>query len=192
MLAPDVPAMKAAGLNSVVAVLRGMVTAADFERFVARLPAPTRALVEDPLLAIAWAPLEDAIAVFDHAYAELFAHDDARMFELGRLQLRADMTTIYRFLLRIATPAFVGSRVVQIYGTYARNCGALRTTLNEPQRLQIAMERRPFSSRPFCEYMRGSTFGVLELTGVKQLSVVIGDHDATWTRCEFDASWAHD
>jgi hypothetical protein len=190
MLSANAPALKAAGLNSLIAVLRGMVTAAEFDRFVARLPPATRALVEDPRLAIAWGPLEDGIAVVDHAHAQLFGRDDARMFELGRLQLRADMTTIYRFLLRIATPTFVGSRVVQIYGTYVRNCGALRTTLSEPQRLQITMEQRPQSSRALCEYLRGSTFGVLQLTGVKQLAVAIGDHDATWTRCQFNASWA--
>lgn len=186
----NTPALKAAGFNSLTSVLRSMASDADFQRFTEALPPGSREAVSCPPLAVTWVPLTDAAPIWEAAYEHLFARNDERMFELGRLQLRTDMLGIFRLVLRVATPAFVASRTGEIYASYTRNCGSLRSVLSEPRRLHILMDERPLSSKPFCEYMRGSVFGVLELTGVRELAVTIGERNATSSRCRFESAWA--
>jgi hypothetical protein len=183
------PLLKAAGFNSLMRVLHDMVTPAAHARFVALLPEATRALVSSPPLAISWLPLEHSAPVYEVAYESLFARDDEAMLELGRKQLRTDMTGIYRLLLRAATPAFVAGHVGKIYGTYTRDCGTLRVEVHSANELTLLMDGRPFSSRPFCSYMRGSILGVLQLTGVRNLSVRMTQLPTFPARCSFTATW---
>jgi hypothetical protein len=184
------PLLKAAGFNSLMRVLQEMVTPEAHARFVSLLPDATRALVVDPPLAISWLPLEHAAPVYEVAYESLFARDDEAMRRLGRTQLRNDMTGIYRLLLRATTPAFVAAHVGKIYGTYTRNCGTLRPEVQSANELALLMDGRPFSSRPFCSYMCGSILGVLELTGVRSLSVRMTELPTFPARCSFSATWA--
>ena len=184
------PVLKAAGFNSLMQVLHDMVTPEAHARFVAALPDATRALVLSPPLAISWLPLEHSAPVYEVAYETLFARDDEAMLRLGRKQLHNDMTGIYRLLLRATTPAFVAAHVGKIYGTYTRDCGTLRAEAPTGTALALLMEDRPYSSRPFCSYMRGSILGVLELTGVRNLAVRMTELPSFPARCRFSATWS--
>lgn len=184
------PLIKAAGFNSLVATLRGMVPGPDFDAFVAGLPRACADLILEPPLAMSWISLEDAEPVYALTFERLFNRDPNRMVELGRAQLRTDMTGIYRMFLRVASPAFVAARTSEIYGVYARDCGTLRTVVEQPGRIEILLADRPFPSPAFYHYLRGSVLGAMELTGVKQLSVTIAEGAGNSTRCLLRVTWA--
>lgn len=184
------PELKAAGFNSLVGTLRDMVPRAAYDTFVDDLPPRTRALIVQPPLAMSWISLEDSVPVYTLAFERLFDRKPGKMFELGRAQLRADMTGIYRVFLRIASPRTVAARTAEIYRMYTRHCGTLDVVLDQTGRLDILAEERPFASSAFYHYLRGSVFGVLELTGVKRLAVTIVDGGGELPRCLFRVTWS--
>jgi len=184
------PELKAAGFNSLIAVLRGMVSAPAFEDFVTALPPACAALIRQPPLAVSWISLEDTAPLHPVAFDRLFAREPAKMCELGRLQLRADMTGIYRLAIRIASPAYMAERSSKIYAMYTRGSGTLRTVVDQPGRIEILVEDRPFASSALYHYMRGTMLGVFELTGVKRVSVTIVEGGGNSPRCLFRIIWS--
>jgi hypothetical protein len=187
----DVPApmMKAAGVNSLVAVLVTMVPKERLSAWVKHLPAASAALIERPTMHQSWVPLEDVNPLWTESLTGLFDGDLHKLFELGRLQLRADMSGIYRVFLRVASPGFVADRAAAIYGVYVQHCGALTVVNRFEGGLDIAVTERALPSLALFEYLRGSIFGALELTGISNLQVTItaAPHDdervyrATWS-----------
>ena len=161
-----------------------------YDTFVAGLPPRTRALILQPPLAVSWISLEDSVPVYTLAFERLFDRDPGKMFELGRAQLRADMTGIYRMFLRIASPRIVGARSADIYRLYTRKCGTLTVVVDQAARLDVLVEGRPFGSAAFYHYLRGSVFGVFELTGVKRLNVTLVDGGGDLPRCLFRVTWS--
>lgn len=181
--------LKAAGVNSVIAVLATMVPKPAFEAWVQQLPQATASLIKHPRLPQSWVPLADINPLWTDSLPGLFHGELHKLFELGRLQLRADMSGIYRVFLRVASPAFVADRAAAIYGVYGQHCGALDVVARSNNSLDIAITERPFPSAALYEYLRGSIAGALELTGVNNLRVEMvaapNDHErlyrATWT-----------
>lgn len=182
--------VKAAGFNSLIATLRGMVSASAFDDFVASLPPACAALIREPPLALSWIRLSSVAPIYPDIFERLFNRDPVKMFELGRAQFRADLSGIYRMFLRVASPTFVAERTSDIYKLYTRECGTLRTVLNQPGRIEILLEGHPFGSLAFYHYLRGSMFGAIELTGVSQLNVVIIDGGGDSSRCQLRATWS--
>lgn len=181
--------IKAAGFNSCIATLRGMVTGPALDELVTVLPRACADLILEPPLAMSWIPLEHAEPIYPLVFEHLFNRDPVKMFELGRAQLRVDMSGIYRMFLRVSTPAFVAARASEIYGVYARDCGTLRPVIEQPHRIELLLEGRPFPSQAFYYYLRGSVFGAIELTGVKQLSVTIIEGGGISSRCQLRVTW---
>jgi hypothetical protein len=186
----EAPEIKAAGFNSLIAVLRGMVPAPAFESFVAALPRECGDLIREPPLAVSWLPVAHVAPVHQGAFEHLFAREPAKMCELGRLQLRADMSGIYRLAMRVATPAYIAERTSKIYALYARGCGTMRTLVDQPGRLEILVENRPLPSSAFYHYIRGNILGVIELTGVKRVSATILEGGGDSARCLFRVTWS--
>ncbi len=186
----SLPELKAAGFNSLIKALREAVPAVAFDAFIAGLPPRTAALIVQPPLAMSWISLEDSVPVYPLSFERLFNRDPGKMFELGRAQLRADMTGIYRMFLRVASPRIVARRTSEIYRMYARECGTMDVRVDEPGRLEILVQDRPFASPAFYHYLRGSVFGVIELTGVKRLSVTIVEGGGDSSRCQLRVTWS--
>jgi len=184
----NTPELKAAGLNSLLTVLARMVPPKVFEGWLHTLPTTTEELLTRPRYAQEWVPLEHINPLYVAALADLFGGDTSRMFELGRQQLRNDMTGMYRVFLRVASPAFVASRTGAIYGVYARHCGTLRVVDDGEHFLDVALEQRPFPSEAFFHYLCGSIHGALELTGIDDLNVSIVGAPAADTRL-YRATW---
>ncbi len=182
--------IKAAGFNSLVGTMRAMVPASTFAEYVAALPPDSASLILEPALAFSWIALERAAPVYPLAFEHLFGRDPLKMFEVGRTQLRADLTGIYRTFMRVASPVFVAERSADIYKLYTRECGTLRTVLNQPGRIEVLLEGRPFGSLAFYHYLRGSVFGAMELTGVTRLNVAIIDGGGDSSRCQLRATWS--
>lgn len=178
------PEVKASGCNSVIETLRSMVHPEDFARFVDKLPPRSKALVEHPPIAMAWVPLEDMAVIFRLAHLHLFAGIDSRMEDLGRRQIRADLTGIYRLLMRIPSPAYIISQTAKLYATYARSCGEMRIVRNEPNWVEAEIIGRPHTSTAFWRYFGGNIFGIIDLAQVRSptVALVAGGGDENWAR----------
>ena len=182
-------ALKAAGFNSCVAALRRMVDGAAFERFVSSLPEDQQQPILWPHIASAWIPAEIADAVMAAIHAGPLGGSDEKMFELGRQQIKDDMSTIYRFFLRIASPAYVLERATKIWDTYSREAGTLRVVKQRAKEVDIRVDNI-FPRRPaFWPYLRGNIYGVLELTNVGELDVKVIDGGGAARFALMRASW---
>lgn len=169
------PAVKGAGINSLIRMLRQMSDPARFAEFERHLPPHTAALITRPRLPQEWIPLQDAAGLYAAAVTHLFDGDMSRLFDVGRQQLRNDLSTIYRVFMRVASPAFVASRASALYEVYGRDAGTLRVGARTDTTLEFILANRPFPSPAYFEAMRGAIAGTLELTGVRDVSVTIVD-----------------
>jgi hypothetical protein len=186
----ETPHAKAAGFNSSLETVRQMVGAERFARFVATLPQEARELVEKPPLPVAWIPIEKIIPVHQGVWNELFGGDRKLVFEMGRRQLHADMSTIYRVFIRLLAPRFVLDRTARIWGTYTRGAGTLRLVRDEERSVDLLLEGHPAKDPLFYEYLRGSMFGIIELTRVGEPSVEIVEGGTGDGRCRYRIGWA--
>lgn len=182
------PELKAAGVNSLLAVLQTMVGRERYLAWARTLPAATSSLIHQPRLAQEWIALETIAPLYPSALHDLFAGDTERLYELGRQQLRNDMSGIYRVFMRVASPGYVADKTAAIYAVYARGCGTLSVVARTDNSLEFLLDHRPFPSLAFFESLRGSIAGALELTGIKDLKVVALDA-ARADQCRLRATW---
>lgn len=180
---------KAAGINSSIQVLRQMVPAETFAAFLEQLPPNLADLVRRPPVATAWVPLAISVPFYERAYRELFGGSDERMFELGRRQSREDLSTIYRFFVRIASPSFVAARAAQLWGTYARDAGTMRLTRNDDRVAELLVEDYGAASAPVWPYLCGMVHGILELTKVAGIRVTIVEGGGASNHARLRVTW---
>ncbi len=186
--APKIAVVKAAGVNSLVTLLLERAPAERLAPWQRSLPPETASIVTQRRLASEWLPVEAVAPLYETALKMLFNDDANILYEVGRQQLRNDLSGIYRVFLRVASPHYVADKTAQIYSVYAQHCGTLEVIERAEHSLEIAMMNRPFSSHAFFETLRGSIAGVLELTGVKDVvvaTVASPDTDS----CVYRATW---
>src|SRR5262249_32201680 len=90
------------------------------EEVAAKLAPDARAIFEKPVLPFAWHgfPL---LAAMDKALAEgPMAGQVSQMKEFGSVIARYDLTTLYKMLFKIGSPAFILKRIATVYRTYIR------------------------------------------------------------------------
>lgn len=184
------PQTKAAGFNSSITTVRGMVTKEEFERFVAGLPPVSAALIQAPPLAMSWIPMEQTIEVHGRIFSDLFRGDPERMFEFGRRQFLADMNTMYKAFIRVASPRFVAGRAASIYETYTRDAGTMKVARDEERLIDLLVEGHPFPTTGNWAYLRGTVHAVIELTGVKDVKVKIAEGGGGSARCLYRITWS--
>jgi hypothetical protein len=160
---------KAAGLASYLAVLRDTLDGAQWDDYLARLPADTRRIVLEPPLPMTWIPDRHFQAALDAA-AELVTLQ--KMFEIGREQMRRDMGTVYRVFIAMATMDRLLTRAAAIYGTYTRN-GRMRSERVDRNTARVHIEDVNKTSPALWEYQRGNVFGVIEFARIKDPKVEI-------------------
>jgi hypothetical protein len=183
------PEAKASGLHSWIRTVRETVDDAAWARFVDAVPKESQALLQHPPLAITWLPTRVLEPIWQRSTEILFGGDLERVAEVARRQLRADLSTIYRVFLRIATPKFVASRAAALYGTYFRNNGAMSVVAESDHSVDILVADVPNPTPYFYASLRGSIIGTIELTGVSEVRAVIVSGGNTARSCLFQATW---
>jgi hypothetical protein len=184
------PHQKAAGFNSFIKTVREAVPPADFERLVGSLAPESAELITRPRFSTSWIPLAltnpVVIAVGEH----LLGGSPERIFEIGREQFIADIGGVYKIFIRIASPAYVAERASKIYETYNQNSGKMRVISSTEKSLEVVVEDYPKPSPTVWHYVRGCIAGTLELTGAKQLRVVIAEGGEAHPRCLYRVTWS--
>ncbi len=162
---------KAHGFNTTVAALRKMVDAAQFQATVAALPADTAHLTQYPPASMAWLPLRHFAALVDAAHAVGFVADLARVSELGRQAIGADLGSVYRVFIKIASPDFVIQRAAKLWSVYNRNNGALTTARKTANSVDLVYTGLHHMSAALWAYQRGAILAVVDATRLSAPSV---------------------
>jgi hypothetical protein len=183
------PESKASGLLSWTKVVRASVDGASWSRFVAALPAESRALFERPPLAVTWLPVRLTLPIWQIAAEVLFHGDLEKMTEIGRRQIREDLSTIYRVFIRILSPRYVAERAASLYGTYFRNNGTMAVLDETDHSLDVQVDGVPQPTPAFYASLRGSIIGTIEMTGVHDVRVALVEGGGTTSRARFRATW---
>jgi hypothetical protein len=154
-----------------------------------RLEPATRALVLGEILPFRWYPLP-VMAEVDRAIVEgPMEGDAALMKDFGATIARYDLTTLYRVLFRVGTPAFVIRRINTAYRAYIKGGSmAAETPTSLSARVSLVDGAFPLY---LCTWgVAGWLTAALELSGAQAVDVrethCVHRGDA---RCTWQASW---
>jgi hypothetical protein len=181
---------KAAGFNSTVAMLREMCPPERFRALEQALPPETVELVRRPPLPLTWIPNRHIRVLQNAAWRVAFRGDLRPMVELSRRARLADLGTIYRLFVRLASAEFALSRAAKLYTTYTRNNGTLEVSSQGKGFAELTFRGLHDPSPAVWAYCEGAIHAVLEMTGLESGQVKIqrgggGDPD-----CTFHVRWS--
>jgi hypothetical protein len=183
------PLGKAAGFNTAVKVIREMCTPEEFAKLVASVSAEVREQIEHPPMPVTWLPNRFFHELIKVAHLNIFAGNDERIAEVGRRAVMNDLKTLYKMFIRFMSPGFVIDRAAGLWHTYTRLNGDVTATRSSETSADILYQGVVSCSPTFWAYQRGAIRGVVEATGLKQVSVETlsgGRHDST---CTLRVSW---
>jgi len=155
-----------------------------------RLSEPLRKLLLAPTLPFAWYPLRD-MAEIDRAIVQGPMHGDvSRMKEFGATIARYDLSTIYKVLFKLGSPAFIVRRINVAYRTYIRG-GSMQGETPSNSSAVVTFVDGAFPLY-LCRYgVAGWLTAAIELSGGRRVLV----HEKTCRhagdeRCRWEASWS--
>jgi hypothetical protein len=168
------PLAKAAGFNSVVAVLRdGLLGAKAFAVVVDQLPAATAAAVKAPPLPVQWIPCERYADLVSITLVHGFGGDEERLVEMGRLAFLHDLKTLYRLFIKLFSPGFVINRGSSLWLTYNKNNGNLVAQQVGDRRCEVRYENIVAVYPGFWSYQRGCLLAAVQATGYPRVTVTV-------------------
>lgn len=93
------------------------------DEWLKNLPARSRELFSDVILATNWYPAEEALIIPTEVTGKLFFDNDSEKasFEIGKFSAYDGLTGIYKIFMRVASPEFVLSRSGKIIQTYYKD-----------------------------------------------------------------------
>ena len=185
------PLAKAAGFNSVVAVLRdSMLGAEAFATVVRKLPPATAEAIRTPPLPVQWIPCERYADLVSSALLWGFGGDEEHLVEMGRRAFLHDLTTLYRVFIKFLAPGFVVDRASKLWLTYNRNNGVLSARRVADRRAEVSYEKVVAIYPGFWSYQRGCLLAAVQATGYSKATVVLTSHGAADGNALFTIDWA--
>ena len=182
------PAVKAAGLNTLVRVVRAHASPERFEAALRELPLDVRRLVEEPPLPIEWIEYDRGAAI-EEAMSAALGNDLAAVTEAAAEASREDLGTIYRAFMKLASPKYVAGRAAAIYATYTRGSGAMKIVAEGERDVEIAVEGVTRPTPVFYALRRGNILGAVRATGVAGAACEIVRGGGRTPGAVYRASW---
>jgi len=128
-------------------------------------------------------PLAQAMVMICKAAEILYpGRGDAALRELGRMQAHADMTGLYKVLMRVVTVAYAVKQAAALWRQY-HDQGEARVEQDPavPGAAAFVVTGYPEAPRSFTFYNAGYIAGVLELTGATNVDVSVNfDNPQAW------------
>ena len=159
------------------------------KRVIERLAPEIRAVLASEILPFAWYPF-DQLAEVDRSIVEgPMGGDLSAMKDFGATIARYDLSTIYKVLFKLGTPAFVVRRVNVAYSTYIRG-GTMRGETPNAGEGTVTLVDGAFP-KYFCRYgVAGWMTAAVELSGGKhaRFDEVECIHDGAPT-CKWRGRW---
>jgi hypothetical protein len=185
------PLAKAAGFNSVVAVLRDDLLGPErFATVVGKLQPETAAMIKTPPLSVQWIPSERYADLVSSALAHGFGGDEERLVEMGRRAFLHDLKTVYRVFIKFMSPAFVVTRASKLWLTYNRDNGVLTAQPHGDRGCQVSYEKIVAIYPGFWSYQRGCLLAAVQATGYPKATVTLARPADAGGNATFNVSWA--
>jgi hypothetical protein len=185
------PVAKAAGFNSVVAVLRdGLLGADAFATVVGKLPPATAAAIKTPPLPVQWIPCERYADLVSMALMHGFRGDEERLVEMGRRAFLHDLKTLYRMFIKLMSPGFVIGRASKLWLTYNRNNGLLTARQVSEHRCEVTYENIVAVYPGFWSYQRGCLLAAVQATGYDKAVVGVSRAGTVKGNALFTIDWS--
>lgn len=179
-------AMRGQAFRSIVDVVDEVLGAGAKERVLAALPTPVAdAFRYHSIIASGWYPM-DWYSELLRAAVSIAPGAPTLLRRLGKASTSRDMSTVHRFLLKLASPTLAISQTPRILGLYMKehsseqlesSAGAVRIRL-----------RIPGASAELWEDMAGASEAILEATGVGRPQVSI-DPSTSQSSALLSAKW---
>lgn len=184
---------KGTPVQNAIAVARAEIGPTLFARVAAAAPAETRALLDRTISPVEWIPIEHWMPFYDALFTVAFAGDEQKLRAYARKLCATNFNTVYRFMLKLATPEYLVNRVATLFRTFV-DVGEVVVTSRDltasPRRIEV--ELRDFAPYPlYALILAGYIEELLCLSGARGLSVVELDRklDTTLT-CKWKVSFA--
>jgi hypothetical protein len=185
------PLAKAAGFNSVVAVLRDALLGPDeFGAVMARLPAETAEAIRSPPLPVQWIPCERYGDLVATALKYGFAGDEEKLVEMGRRAFLHDLKTLYRVFIKFMSPSYVIRRASSLWLTYNRNNGLLTAQQVGERQCEITYEKIVAVYPGFWSYQRGCLVAAVQATGYVNATCVVSQPADAEGNARFLVDWS--
>jgi hypothetical protein len=163
---------------------------AGYADVLSRLAGEAKATFVGTALPFAWYPFA-TLAEIDRAIVlGPMGGDVKQMKHFGATVARYDLSTIYKMLLKVGSPAFVLKRVNVVYSTYIRGGGITAATVTKGD-ARLAMSDGDFPMY-FCEQgVPGWFTAAIELSGGKNAHVTHVEcvHRGA-KNCAWEATWS--
>ena len=184
------PLAKAAGFNSVVAVLRdGMLDGKTFASIIEKLPAATAEAVKSPPLSVQWIPCERYGDLVSTTLRHGFGGDEAQLVEMGRRAFLHDLKTLYRVFIKFLAPGFVIDRGTKLWLTYNRNNGVLTARRTGDRSAEVTYEKIVAVYPGFWSYQRGCLLAAVQATGFPKATVAVARPGDATGNATFRVDW---
>ena len=156
------------------------------ERLLVGLDPSDRELYNNAL-AVSWIDVGGAARIYDTAARILYPDSDEPLVDLGRDMAHADLTGIYKVLLRVATIPMVIERAARLWSTYHKKGDARIEREGNAKRADLIIDGYPELPQAIRVNVSGYVQGVVELTGSKNARVVhTGGRPEAW---RWSISW---
>lgn len=163
---------------------------AGLESFVARLPAPHRALwTSGIILPMSWLPASAYVSLYE-AQESLWGTGDGRLFQEAAAAVAFDdLSSIMKLFMKLGSPSFVAKRFPTVWDRYFSGGRYRVITLESNEHVAEVEDARAYGEAG-CHGTAGWTRQALTYSGAKALHV---DHTECvfrgHARCLFRFSW---
>jgi hypothetical protein len=163
---------------------------AGYADVAARLTGEAKATFTGTALPFAWYAFPTLAAIDRAIVLGPMGGDMTQMKQFGSTVARYDLSTIYKMLLKVGSPAFVLKRVNVVYSTYVRG-GAITAATVMKDHARLAMSDGDFPLY-FCDQgVPGWFTAAIELSGGKDAHVAQVECVHRGARsCVWEARWA--
>jgi hypothetical protein len=156
---------------------------------VPHLSAPTRDIVTGTVLASTWYPFETLVDVIRTADRIVGKGDLALAKEMGRYAATANLSTVFRILVRLATPKTVLAKGASLWSLH-HDTGKAVATEDGPGGASYEIRDFGAPDRALCVSLEGWIERCMEITGAKNVEV---REEECATKggpvCRFRGSW---
>jgi len=169
---------KAAGVRSFAQTVRTMAGEPAWNRTVEALSPATRAVVLTPPLPMQWVDGSFFLDLLATSHRHAFNGDTRRLIDVGRTQLKNDMNTLYKMMIRMVNLDRLLKKAADIYGTYTDNGRMTGRRISETESL-IMLEGVQHGSEALWQYQAGCVAGTVEQAGFKHPQVLLTSSSPT-------------
>ena len=162
------PCTKGIGIRGYLDAVGSLHGSEARQKVLDALPQHVRRIAQDDSMRTKWVKVSDFFAVYDVVTKVLFDGDYSKLIEIGRQQVRNDMSSgIYRIFMKVISPSWAVKRAPMFWRLY-HDSGELIVEEKEPKHI-IGRVNYPIPHPGFWWDQIGSFVGVLEAAGAENV-----------------------